>query len=190
MEILKLTDIKYSIKNILNKFNKNEKLEFLFFWGHTEKENIVTKACLSQWYPCEFEIDGVIYFTTEQFMMAQKAILFNDIKIYKQILRAKDPKEYKSLGRQINNFSEEKWEEYKYSIVIKGNLAKFSQNMKLKEFLMKTKDKILVEASPYDKIWGIGKSADSKNLENPNTWNGENLLGFSLMEVRDLINLV
>ena len=121
-------------------------------------------------------------------MMAQKALLFNDNEIFNEIMKANHPKEYKELGRKIKNFSDLKWNENKYQIVLKGNIAKFSQNEKLKAFLLNTGIKILVEASPYDKIWGIGLSADQENIENPLTWNGENLLGFALMEVRDLIS--
>ncbi|WP_276627963.1 NADAR family protein, partial [Fusobacterium sp.] len=115
-------------------------------------------------------------------------LLFNDNDIFNKIMNSKHPKEYKELGRKIKNFSDSKWNENKYQIVLKGNIAKFSQNEKLKAFLLNTGTKILVEASPYDKIWGIGLSAEQENIENPLTWNGENLLGFALMEVRDLIS--
>ena len=120
------------------------------------------------------------------FSMSPK--LFNDNEIFHKIMSSKSPKEYKELGRKIKNFSDSKWNENKYQIVLKGNIAKFSQNEKLKVFLLNTGTKILVEASPYDKIWGIGLSADQENIENPLTWRGENLLGFALMEVRDLLN--
>ena len=179
--------MKYHIENICNKFDKKKRLKYIFFWGHTEKSGMVTKACFSQWYPCKFHIDGITYFTTEQFMMAQKAILFNDIEIYNKILIAKHPKQYKDLGRKVTNFSESKWDKDKYDIVLKGNIAKFSQNVKLKEFLLNTNNRILVETSPYDRVWGIGKTADAENIENPYTWNGENLLGFALMEAREFI---
>ena len=179
--------MKYSIEHILNKFDKLEPLKYMFFWGHTENGNTVTKACFSQWYSCQFKYDDITYFTAEQFMMAQKALLFHDIETYHEILKAKHPKQYKSLGRKIINFSESTWDKNKYDIVLKGNIAKFSQNLHLKEFLLNTNKHILVESSPYDKIWGIGKSADCENIENPHTWNGENLLGFALMETRDLI---
>ena len=179
--------MKYSIETITSQFDKKDGLKYIFFWGHTEMDNSVTKACFSQWYPCEFEIDGILYSTTEQFMMAQKAILFHDVEIYNEILLAKHPKQYKDLGRKVKNFSENKWNENRYDIVLKGNIAKFIQNEKLKNFLVQTNNKILVEASPCDKVWGIGKKADFENIENPHTWNGKNLLGFALMETRDFI---
>ena len=74
------------------------------------------------------------------------------------------------------------------SILVTGqfqNLLKFSQNQNFKDFLLSTGDKILVEASPYDRIWGIGMLETDNRAENPLLWNGENLLGFALMEVRD-----
>ena len=90
-----------------------------------------------------------------------------------------------ALGRKVKNFDEKKWNETKYSIVFAGNLLKFSQDENLKDFLLSTKNDIIVEASPYDKIWGMGMSADDEFVENPTRWKGENLLGFALMEVRD-----
>ena len=180
--------MKYNLENLIRDFNSKKKLKFLFFWGHTENIDKATKACFSQWYNCKFIVDEITYHTAEQYMMAQKALLFNDNEIFNEIMRANHPKEYKELGRKIKNFSEVKWNESKYQIVLKGNIAKFSQNEKLKAFLLNTGTKILVEASPYDKIWGIGLSANEENIENPLTWKGENLLGFALMEVRDLLN--
>ncbi len=123
-------------------------------------------------------------------MMAKKSLLFNDEKIYNEILKANHPKQFKILGRQIASFNENIWNENKYRIVLEGNIAKFSQNENLKEFILSSKNKILVEASPYDKVWGIGLSADSENIKNPLAWKGENLLGFALMEVRDIIGLL
>ena len=180
--------MKYNLENLIKDFNSKKKLKFLFFWGHTQNGDEITKACFSQWYNCKFVVDETTYHTAEQYMMAKQALLFGDNEIFHMIMNSKHPKEYKELGRKIKNFSDSKWNENKYQIVLKGNLAKFSQNEKLKTFLLNTGTRVLVEASPYDKIWGIGLSADQENIENPLTWNGENLLGFALMEVRDLIN--
>ncbi|GAA5091742.1 NADAR domain-containing protein [Chryseobacterium ginsengisoli] len=176
--------MKHSLKNIIEKSQNKEKLDFLFFWGHTVKDEI-TKACFSQWFPFEFEENGIVYKTAEHYMMAGKAKLFNDQEVLEQILQAKTPNQAKSLGRKVKNFDPKIWDEYKYEIVRQGNLLKFSQNEKFKEFLLSTNDKILVEASPYDKIWGIGMLESNPKAENPAQWNGENLLGFALMEVRD-----
>ncbi|SUY42887.1 NADAR family protein [Clostridium perfringens] len=88
----------------------------------------------------------------------------------------------------VKNFNENIWNERKIDIVVKGNIEKFSQNEELKKFLLNTKNKIIVEASPYDSIWGVGLSVNNENITNPNKWSGKNLLGFALMEVRDFLN--
>lgn len=176
--------MKYTSQNVVERFQKKEKLKFLFFWGHTVKDEI-TKSCFSQWFPFQFEENGISYKTAEHYMMAGKAKLFNDEEILEQILNAETPNEAKSLGRKVKNFDPKLWDEHKYEIVRQGNLLKFSQNEGFKDFLLSTEDKILVEASPYDKIWGIGMLETNPKAENPSEWNGENLLGFALMEVRD-----
>lgn len=89
-----------------------------------------------------------------------------------------------SIGWRMG-YGENIWKKNRYSIILNGNYAKFMQNEDLRLFLISTKDSILVEASPYDKIWGIGMSANNENIENPLLWRGLNLLGFALMEVRD-----
>lgn len=159
--------------------------KYLCFWGHTPKQKgIVDKSCFSQWFPAKFEIDGVNYQSTEQYMMAQKAKLFNDKDIFQKILQTDDPKKIKALGRLVKNYQDEIWIAHRYEIVVQGNLAKFSQDNDLKAFLLSTSDQIIVEASPVDQIWGIGLAADHVNATNPNAWQGLNLLGFALMEVR------
>lgn len=176
--------MKFTLNNIIERHQRKEKLEFLFFWGHTMKDEI-TKACFSQWFPFEFQENGIGFKTAEHYMMAGKAKLFNDDEILEQIVKAETPNQAKSLGRKVKNFDPKIWNEHKYEIVKEGNLLKFSQNEKFKEFLISTNDKILVEASPYDTIWGIGMLESDPKAENPSQWNGENLLGFALMEVRD-----
>ncbi len=120
-------------------------------------------------------------------MMAQKALLFGDKEIYDKIIVAKSPAEAKTLGRQVQHFDEATWNAKRLGIVVEGSLQKFSQHPDLQEFLLNTKERVLVEASPVDKIWGIGLAADSEKTENPKRWNGLNLLGFALMEVRDML---
>lgn len=176
--------MKYTLQNTIEKFQKKENPEFLFFWGHTVKDEI-TKACFSQWFPLQFEENGTNYLTAEHYMMAGKAKLFNDNETLKEILKSDTPNQAKSLGRKVKNFDPKLWDEQKYEIVRKANLLKFSQNEAFKEFLLSTIDKILVEASPYDTIWGIGMLEADPKAQDPLHWNGENLLGFSLMEVRD-----
>ncbi|MFH0333937.1 NADAR family protein [Clostridium perfringens] len=181
--------MRYSVEGVCEKFKSGEKLEFLFFWGHTKNKNgKITKACFSQWYLSDFTVNGVLYNCAEKYMMAEKARLFKDYETLEEILSAENQKEIKDLGRKIKNFNEELWNREKYEIVKRGNLAKFSQNENLKEFLLNTGDKIIVEASPYDSIWGIGMGAKDENIEYPTAWKGENLLGFAIMEVRDLLN--
>ncbi len=162
----------------------SDKRDFLFFWGHQEKQGKVTKACFSQWYACDFDVNGQHYTTAEQYMMAEKARLMGDKDTCCKILEASGPSEFKALGRMVKNFDETLWNAHKYDIVVKGNLYKFSQNQDLKTFLLSTENRILVEASPYDHIWGIGLAADAAEANDPNKWRGENLLGFALMEVR------
>ena len=100
-------------------------------------------------------------------------------------MQTSDPKEMKALGKKVKNFDQVIWDKVKYSIVLNGNYYKFSQNPEMRDFLISTGDKILVEASPLDRIWGIGLSAQDHNANKPEAWKGENLLGFALMEVRD-----
>lgn len=118
-------------------------------------------------------------------MMAQKAKLFNDEEIFAQILQVKHPNGAKQLGRKVRNYDEQVWQENRFDIVVQANFTKFSQHHKLKEFLLATKDRILVEASPVDKIWGIGMAQDHPYIQDPSQWQGLNLLGFALMHVRE-----
>ena len=160
---------------------------FVFFWGHTEKGDKITKACLSQWYIAPFEIEGKKYVCAEQYMMEQKALLFENFDIAQRIMQTTIPSEHKALGREIVGFTDEKWDMHKSEFVFNANLAKFSQNQPLKEFLLSTGCKILVEASPYDCVWGVGLSANDKNVTNPSLWRGRNLLGVALMQVREVL---
>ena len=120
-------------------------------------------------------------------MMEQKALLFGNVEIAQKIMETEDPSVHKALGREIVGFVEEIWNQHKYQFVLNANMAKFSQNEPLKEFILSTGSKILVEASPYDKIWGIGMRASDENITNPSLWQGQNLLGIALMEVRETL---
>lgn len=183
--------MKYTRELIEEQFRRGERLKYVFFWGHKPSaDGSITKSCFSQWWSCNFTVDGIEYNTAEQYMMAQKAVLFGDEKIRAEIMSASHPKQYKDLGRKISGFKQDIWDKNCRDIVVKGNVAKFSQNEDLKAFLLNTNTRILVEASPYDKIWGIGMGADDHRCENPTLWNGTNYLGFCLMEVRDIIREV
>lgn len=178
--------MKYSIDTISADFKKGKKIKFLFFWGHQKsKDGTITKTCFSQWWISPFVVNEVVYKTAEHWMMAKKAELFNDLEMLEAIIAVKSPAEAKALGRNVKNFDATVWDEKRYEIVVEGNFHKFSQNEELKDFLLNTGSRTLVEASPVDKIWGIGLSADDVKAENPLRWNGLNLLGFALMEVRD-----
>ncbi|MBC1374772.1 NADAR family protein [Listeria sp. FSL L7-0091] len=176
----------YTLEKIQQKYQKKQKLKYIFFWGNqSSSDGSINKSCFSQWWKCNFKVDGVEYNCAEQFMMAEKAKLFNDTEMRGKILAAKHPKQAKSFGRLISGFQEDVWMENRFNIVKRGNLAKFSQNKDLKNFLLHTNNRILVEASPLDKVWGIGLASDDKHAENPLHWKGLNLLGFALMAVRD-----
>lgn len=171
--------------DLQEQIRKGQRFKYLCFWGHTQKTtHVVDKSCLSQWFPAKFEVDGISYQNTEQYMMAQKAKLFADDEVFQKILNTTNPKEIKALGRLVKNYQDDIWIENRYKIVLDGNLAKFSQNADFKQFLLNTSDKLIVEASPYDKVWGIGLSVEDENAEKPLQWKGLNLLGFALMEVR------
>lgn len=176
----------YDLNWLTAQYQAKKKLKYLYFWGHTPRaDGEISNVCFSQWYHAPFNIDGVTYPTAEHFMMAQKAQLFGDTAIFEQITHAKHPKQAKDLGRKVANFNEKIWNEKRFDIVVTGNLAKFSQHAELKAFLLNTGNRVLVEASPYDKIWGVGLSKDDDKIANPLQWNGLNLLGFALMDVRD-----
>ena len=179
--------MKYNIQNILGRYDSGESLEYLFFWGHHGKPDRVTKACLSQWYPASFEVDEVEYNCAEQYMMAEKARLFRDSETCEKIMSSSSPREIKALGRAVNNFNAELWSSVSKDIVVKGNLHKFSQNKDMFQFLCETGNKIIVEASPCDTIWGIGMSERDEGVSDPHNWKGTNHLGFALMEVRDML---
>lgn len=171
--------MKYSI----DKLKTNTKQEYLFFWKPDPVS--IDKYCLGQWQPSEFDVDEDKYTCAEQYMMAMKARLFEDNEMEEQIMQTSDPKIMKALGKKIKKFDQTIWDKVKYSIVLNGNYYKFSQNNEMRDFLLSTGEKILVEASPLDTIWGIGLSENNVKAQNPNTWRGKNLLGFALMEVRD-----
>ena len=181
--------MKINSKELLCDYVKRgNKVGYICFWGHRKKETGVTESCFSQWYDAPFEVSGVTYKTAEHYMMADKARLFGDLDAEAQIIAAGSPDEAKQLGRKIDRFDEKIWTDHRFGIVVDANLAKFSQHPELEAFLLGTGDKILVEASPLDWIWGVGLAADDPGVENPNLWKGLNLLGFALMEVRERLS--
>lgn len=148
--------------------------KFTFFWhGH-----------FSQWFPSAFSVDGVKYACAEQYMMVRKAILFGDEWTAREFMLAFDPRAVKALGRRVEGFSQEVWEYNRVEIVTTANFAKFSQNQELEGLLRATAGTTLVEASPFDKIWGIGLSENDVRAKSRLSWRGENLLGEILTKVR------
>ncbi len=180
--------MEYSVQQLIEQINQGPIPKFLFFWGHQPQKNgKIGPSCFSQWWLSSFKDENHEYCCTEQYMMAEKARLFGDTEIEDQILMSDSPGKIKALGRKVKNFDEEKWLKNRYAIVRQANLLKFSQNADLKEFLLSTGNKIIVEASPVDSIWGIGLAKDHPDAEYPEKWKGLNLLGFALIEVRELL---
>ena len=155
---------------------------FCFFWGQKNPN-----AYLSQWYKSKCTIDDIEFSTAEQYMMFKKAELFNAEEIKHKVLATTNPKCVKRLGRQIKNFKEDVWKAHRELIIYNGNIAKFSQNKNLLSKLLNTGDSILAEASPFDKIYGIGLRYTHKDAKTPEKWKGENLLGKCLMNVRNTL---
>lgn len=161
-------------------------MKYLFFWGHHQKaDGTVDGGCLSQWWPATFTVDGIAYPTAEHWMMAEKARLFDDEQALARVLAARHPKTAKDEGRRVRGFDEQTWQEHRFDLVVRGNIAKFGQHPDLAAFLMGTSQRVLVEASPRDRIWGIGLAAADERAQDPASWRGLNLLGFALMQARD-----
>ena len=143
------------------------------------------KSPFSQWYPCVFTVEGVTFNCAEQFMMHGKAMLFGDTATAQEVLAAGHPKQHKALGRNVKPFVDATWKAKREDIVMAGNRAKFSQNAELLAVLLATKGTELVEASPYDRIWGIGLGASDPRANDPKQWRGQNLLGKILTALRE-----
>jgi len=168
--------------------SSGETFEYRYFWGHTPREDgALSDAMFSQWYHAPFTLEGVQYPTAEHYMMAAKAALFGDAASWAQIIAAETPADAKKLGRGVIGFDAARWRDSAFGIVTRGNVAKFSAQPALAEYLRDTGDAILVEASPDDRIWGIGLAADQAEARDPRAWKGENLLGFAIMEARRIL---
>lgn len=142
---------------------------------------------LSNWYLSNFSVAGIQYSSMEQYMMHQKATIFNDTGIAEQIIATSDVGKIKALGRAVKNYDDRLWNGMRQIIVYQGLLEKFQQNSQLKKQLLATQTDILAECAVQDRIWGIGLSMKDKNRFNMNEWKGQNLLGFSLMHVRRML---
>ena len=160
-------------------------LKYVFFWGHRpQRDGSIGTGCLSQWWPSAFTVEGVRFATAEHYMMWRKALLFGDEESAVRIVAASHPRQAKMLGRRVRGFDEQTWADERRAIVREASLAKFGQRPELRDFLLGTGERILVEASPTDRIWGIGLAATDERTTDPARWRGLNLLGFALMEAR------
>lgn len=149
--------------------------KFTFFWN----------GPFSQWHNSTFKVGSETYNCAEQFMMVSKARAFDDLSVANRIMESKSPKEQKALGRIVKDFNDEEWDLVSWDVVYEGNYHKFTQNPDLLKLLMATEGTTLVEASPFDKIWGIGLAEDDPRALNKKTWLGKNRLGYILTELRD-----
>lgn len=159
---------------ILESHGLHLKDSFGFFYG----------GVLSNFYKTSFIVDDICFSSSEQYFMYKKAMCFGDVDIAQKILKTNDPVSAKKLGRMVKNFDEDVWDKVRYDHMYTGCYAKFSQNADLKKIIKKTKNIKLVEASPYDKIWGIGMNINNKDITNPEKWKGQNLLGKILTKIR------
>jgi ribA/ribD-fused uncharacterized protein len=161
------------------------RVDYLFFWGHQPRaDGTLGPGCLSQWWPTSFRVEGTTYRSAEQFMMAAKARLFGDANTERRIIATQEPAEAKALGREVRGFDENIWAEHRFGIVVAAGMAKFAENRDLRAYLGSTSGRVLVEASPRDRVWGIGLAASDEQARDPRQWRGLNLLGFALMDVR------
>jgi ribA/ribD-fused uncharacterized protein len=162
------------------------RVKYVHFWGHRpQRDGSVGPGCLSQWWPAPFTVDGVTYATAEHWMMAGKARLFGDEDAERRALAATHPKAAKDVGRSVRGFDDAVWQRERFALVAEGSRHKFGQHAGLRDFLLATAGRVLVEASPLDRVWGIGLSADDERAADPARWRGLNLLGFALMDARD-----
>ncbi|MFF0106477.1 NADAR family protein [Streptomyces hirsutus] len=162
-----------------------ERVKYLHFWGHQPlPDGRIGAGCLSQWWPSPFTVDGTTYKTAEHWMMAAKARIFADPEAERKILAAEHPADAKKEGRLVRHFDEATWRRERFRVVVEGSTHKFAAHTDLRAFLLNTGDRVLVEASPRDRVWGIGLGAKNERASDPAQWRGANLLGFALMQAR------
>ncbi len=155
----------------VSKSGFRETPKYVLFWG----------SVFSQWYRSNFtDFNGVKFSSAEQFMFYHKALLFKDYEMAEAIMKTNDPKKQKEFGRKVKNFDNAIWDEHSFDIVTLGSYLKFSSNPEIRKEMLRFRSKKFVEASPVDKIWGIGLHYDDKNAEDPSKWKGSNKLGKAL----------
>ncbi|MFF7855727.1 NADAR domain-containing protein [Streptomyces sp. NPDC007904] len=174
-----------SREDLLEVVRAGERVRYLHFWGHRPlPDGRIGASCLSQWWPSPFTVDGVRYATAEHWMMAAKARLFGDPEAERLVLAADHPAQAKKAGRLVRGFDEAVWSRERFGVVVEGSVHKFAAHGALRDFLLGTGERVLVEASPVDRVWGIGLAAGDEGAWDPERWRGPNLLGFALMEAR------
>ena len=156
----------------------------VLFWGEWP----------SNWYPAEFDAEMMVngekktlhFFNSEQYFMYVKAVVFGDYETADKILKTKDPRMAKTLGREVKGYDDKVWNEMRYKVMVDANKAKYSQNEELKKLITseELKGKGMVESSPQDKIWGTGFAENDPLADDETKWKGQNLLGKALDEVR------
>ncbi|MEV7727671.1 NADAR family protein [Streptomyces sp. NPDC087917] len=174
------------IEALIGQVNRGERVKYLPFWGHRPKaDGTLGPSCMSQWWPSAFTVGDDRYATAEHWMMAGKARLFGDPEAERAALEAPSPAQAKRAGRLVRGFRDEVWERERFALVVEGSVHKFGSDPALRSYLLGTGSRVLVEASPLDRIWGIGLAADDERALDPARWQGLNLLGFALMEARE-----
>nr|WP_173318088.1 NADAR family protein [Streptomyces fulvorobeus] len=172
-------------EDLVARVARGEKVKYLPFWGHRPShDGRLGPSCLSQWWPSPFTVDAVTYASAEHWMMAGKARLFGDAEAEIRAVGASGPGAAKKVGRLVRGFDQEVWARERFGLVVEGSVHKFGQDPALRGYLLGTGDRVLVEASPLDRIWGIGLAGDDQRVSDPARWEGLNLLGFALMEAR------
>ncbi|MEC7057023.1 NADAR family protein [Streptomyces violaceochromogenes] len=182
----KITGAVGSQEALIRAVRAGARVGYLHFWGHRPRpDGRIGASCLSQWWPAPFTVDGVAYATAEHWMMAAKARLFEDAAAERAALAAGHPAEAKKAGRLVRGFDEAVWARERFRIVVEGSVHKFGAHPELLAYLLGTGNRVLVEASPVDRVWGIGLAANDEAAMDPERWRGPNLLGFALMEARE-----
>ncbi len=152
----------------------------IYFWN----------GIFCQWHSSKMVDDeGASYSCCEQYMMSKKAKLFGDHVVYSMIMKEQIPGNQKALGRLVSDYDDDVWNKHKFDIVVDGNVLKFSQDEELKKLILSTENKIIVEGSVFDPIWGVGLSYDDNRILDESNWQGENLLGKAIMVVRNTIKI-
>ncbi len=173
-------------KKLLSRITARETLQFVYFWGHRPlPDGSIGPSCCSQWFDAGFDLENTHYATAEHYMMVEKARTFGDMEALEQVLAASTPEDVKKIGRRVKNFNAGVWSTRSIEVVLQGNVSKFSQNPRLREWLRESGASVLVESSPEDAIWGIGLHRDDPRANDPSVWPGKNLLGFAIMTARD-----